>query len=242
MLRDLTSSERNGERRRRGCACGSDSGRVLLRRSSLRHHCSKASSISTRSTTTEFGTTSASCLASPVSSVAASRLRVGSKSRQGVLDKRGQLALPGLGFIFALGDSLAGHFGCLRLRGVPESKTLFDRASHLLRAFSVRAGAPFYFSENSCLSGGGQRQRDSSQTKSGCIISTPRRSGARSRRSKRVVLKRMQSLVVNLDRDQKTLPGLVLDSSKEGYRLRGGFHLRRAQFIEIVFAPEPSVP
>ena len=59
------------------------------------------------------------------------------------------------------------------------------------------------------------------------------------RRSKRVMLKRRASLVVNLDRDQKRLPCLVLDSSKEGYRLRGSFHLRRGQFVEIVFDPEP---
>jgi len=59
------------------------------------------------------------------------------------------------------------------------------------------------------------------------------------RRSKRVMLKRRASLVVNLDRDQKRLPCLALDSPKEGYRLRGSFHLRRGQFIEIVFDPEP---
>ena len=59
------------------------------------------------------------------------------------------------------------------------------------------------------------------------------------RRSKRVMLKRRASLVVNLDRDEKRLPCLVLDSSKEGYRLRGSFHSRRGQFVEIVFDPEP---
>jgi PilZ domain len=59
------------------------------------------------------------------------------------------------------------------------------------------------------------------------------------RRSKRVVLKRRASLVVNLDRDQKRFPCLVLDSSKEGFRLRGTFHLRRGQLVEIVFDPEP---
>ena len=59
------------------------------------------------------------------------------------------------------------------------------------------------------------------------------------RRSKRVMLKRRASLVVNLDRDQKRLPCLVLDSSKEGFRLRGNFHVRRGQFVEIVFDPEP---
>ena len=57
--------------------------------------------------------------------------------------------------------------------------------------------------------------------------------------SKRVMFKRRASLVVNLDRDQKRLPCLVLDSSKEGYRLRGSFHLRHGQFVEIVFDPEP---
>jgi hypothetical protein len=59
------------------------------------------------------------------------------------------------------------------------------------------------------------------------------------RRSKRVMLKRRASLVVNLDRDEKRLPCLVLDSSKEGYRLRGNFHLRRGHFVEIVFDSEP---
>ena len=58
------------------------------------------------------------------------------------------------------------------------------------------------------------------------------------RRSKRVMLKRPASLVVNLERDQKRLPCLVLDSSKEGYRLRRNFHLRRGQFVEIVHNPE----
>ncbi len=67
----------------------------------------------------------------------------------------------------------------------------------------------------------------------------PRFPTSEGRRSKRVMLKRRASLVVNLDRDQKRLPCLVLDSSKEGYRLRGSFHLRRGQFVEIVFDPEP---
>jgi len=51
------------------------------------------------------------------------------------------------------------------------------------------------------------------------------------RRSKRVVSKRRASLVVNLDRQQKRLPFLVLDSSKEGFRLRGSFHVRRGQVV-----------
>jgi PilZ domain-containing protein len=58
------------------------------------------------------------------------------------------------------------------------------------------------------------------------------------RRSKRVMLKRRASLVVNLDRAQKRFPCLVLDSSTEGFRLRGRFHLRRGQLVEIVLDPE----
>ena len=59
------------------------------------------------------------------------------------------------------------------------------------------------------------------------------------RRSKRVILSWRASLVVNLDRYQKRFPCLVLDSSKEGFRLRGGFHLRRGQLVEIVLDREP---
>jgi PilZ domain len=59
------------------------------------------------------------------------------------------------------------------------------------------------------------------------------------RRSKRVMSKRRASLVINLDRDQKRLPCLVLDSSNEGFRLRGNFHLRRGQMVEIILDEDP---
>ncbi len=49
------------------------------------------------------------------------------------------------------------------------------------------------------------------------------------RRSARVISKRRASLVINLDRKAKRLPCLVVDSSKEGYRLRGSFNLRQLQ-------------
>lgn len=58
------------------------------------------------------------------------------------------------------------------------------------------------------------------------------------RRSKRMVLKRRASLVINLDRKPKRLPCLVLDSSKEGFRLRGSFDLRRGQVVELIFEEE----
>jgi PilZ domain-containing protein len=54
------------------------------------------------------------------------------------------------------------------------------------------------------------------------------------RRSTRVMSKRPASLVINLDRNPERLPCLVVDSSREGFRLRGSFHLRRGQTVEVV--------
>ena len=63
------------------------------------------------------------------------------------------------------------------------------------------------------------------------------------RRSKRVITKRRASLVINLDRKPKRLPCLVLDSSKEGFRLRGSFNLiRRGQMVELILDEETSSP
>jgi hypothetical protein len=53
-------------------------------------------------------------------------------------------------------------------------------------------------------------------------------------RSKRIVLKKRASLVVNLERIPKRLPCLILDSSPEGFRLTGTFRLRRGQVVEII--------
>jgi hypothetical protein len=59
------------------------------------------------------------------------------------------------------------------------------------------------------------------------------------RRSTRVMLKRRASLVINLDGNQQRLPCLVLDSSKEGFRLRGSLHLRRGQVVELIPDEDP---
>ncbi len=59
------------------------------------------------------------------------------------------------------------------------------------------------------------------------------------RRSKRVMSKRPASLVINLDRNPKRFPCLVVDSSREGFRLRGSFHLRRGQIVEVVLDEDP---
>ena len=61
----------------------------------------------------------------------------------------------------------------------------------------------------------------------------------KARRSKRLVSRRGASLVINLDRKPKRLPCLVLDSSKEGFRLRGSFHLRRGHEVEIILDEDP---
>lgn len=57
------------------------------------------------------------------------------------------------------------------------------------------------------------------------------------RRSKRVKLKRGGSLIINLDR--RRLPCLVLDSSKERFRPRGSFDLRRGQVVELILDQDP---
>jgi hypothetical protein len=59
------------------------------------------------------------------------------------------------------------------------------------------------------------------------------------RRSNRVVSKLRGSLIINLDRKQERFPCLVLDSSKDGFRVRGSFHLRPGQLVEIILDEDP---
>jgi hypothetical protein len=65
---------------------------------------------------------------------------------------------------------------------------------------------------------------------------------SKARRSKRVAAKRRASMVINLDRKPKRLPCLVLDSSKDGFRLRESFDLRRGQVVELILDEETSSP
>ena len=62
------------------------------------------------------------------------------------------------------------------------------------------------------------------------------------RHSRRAVSKTSASLVVNLDRNPKRLPCLVIDSSKEGFRLRGSFDLRRGQVVELILREDMPAP
>jgi len=59
------------------------------------------------------------------------------------------------------------------------------------------------------------------------------------RRSKRIAAKKRASLVINLDRNQKRIPCLVVDASQRGFRLHGDFRLRRGQVVELVLEDDP---
>jgi PilZ domain len=59
------------------------------------------------------------------------------------------------------------------------------------------------------------------------------------RRPKRTSFRARASLIINLNRGQKRLPCLVMDSSTEGFRLRGSFQLRRGQIVEIILDEDP---
>ena len=61
----------------------------------------------------------------------------------------------------------------------------------------------------------------------------------KNRRSKRTVLKKGASLVVNLERIPKRLPCLIVDSSPEGFRLMGTFRLKHGQVVEIIPDEDP---
>ena len=59
------------------------------------------------------------------------------------------------------------------------------------------------------------------------------------RRSNRMLSKAPASLTIGLDRNQQRLPCYVLDSSKEGFRVRGSFHLSRGEVVEILLDEDP---
>ena len=60
------------------------------------------------------------------------------------------------------------------------------------------------------------------------------------RRSKRVVSKVRASLIIsNQGQRQERIPCLILDSSKDGFRLRCSYHLRSGQLIEVTLEEDP---
>ena len=54
------------------------------------------------------------------------------------------------------------------------------------------------------------------------------------RRSIRVVAKMRANLIIANGGVQRMLPCLIVDKSREGFRLRGDFRLRRGQVVELV--------
>ena len=62
--------------------------------------------------------------------------------------------------------------------------------------------------------------------------------GHEGRRSKRVVTKKGASVVVNLGSQPQRIPCLIVDRSPEGFRLRGGFRLKRGQVVEVIPAED----
>lgn len=54
------------------------------------------------------------------------------------------------------------------------------------------------------------------------------------RRSKRIATRKGASLVVNLGSQPQRVPCLIVDRSDGGFRLRGGFRLKRGQVVEVI--------
>ena len=61
------------------------------------------------------------------------------------------------------------------------------------------------------------------------------------RRSQRKPLQSPASVVINLDRNPKRIPCLILDLTTEGFRLRGNFHVRRGQVVEVILEHQPHI-
>lgn len=59
------------------------------------------------------------------------------------------------------------------------------------------------------------------------------------RSSQRIPSKARGSLITGLKGNPKRCPCLVLDSSKDGFRLRGSFQLHRGQVVELIIDDEP---
>lgn len=63
--------------------------------------------------------------------------------------------------------------------------------------------------------------------------------GPQIRRSKRIVAKASASVVVDLASHPKRIPCLIIDRSREGFRVRLSSRLRRGQAVEIIAHDNP---
>src|ERR1700746_2103905 len=68
----------------------------------------------------------------------------------------------------------------------------------------------------------------------------PTRRGPASRRSERVVRTRRASIVADIRGQPERFPCLIVDSSQNGFRLRGHFSkLKRGQALEVIPEDDP---
>ena len=58
------------------------------------------------------------------------------------------------------------------------------------------------------------------------------------RRSNRVALKQRASLIVERGRQAQRIPCLVLDSSKDGFKIAGPSRLKRGQAVELILGED----
>ena len=58
------------------------------------------------------------------------------------------------------------------------------------------------------------------------------------RRSKRVALKQRASLIVERGRQAQRIPCLILDSSKDGFKIAGTSRLKRGQAVELILGDD----
>ena len=59
------------------------------------------------------------------------------------------------------------------------------------------------------------------------------------RRSKRTVVKKRASVIVQHGGQHQRIPCLILDSSPDGFRLRGSTRFRRGQVVEVILDEDP---
>ena len=66
------------------------------------------------------------------------------------------------------------------------------------------------------------------------------RSIAERRRLKRTALKKRASLIVKYGRQAQRIPCLILDTSKDGFKIGGVSRLKRGQFVELILDEDTS--
>ena len=66
------------------------------------------------------------------------------------------------------------------------------------------------------------------------------RSISERRRMKRTALKKRASLIVKYGHHAQRIPCLILDTSKDGFKIGGASRLKRGQFVEIILDEHTS--